>query len=70
LSLLRLILAIFFSMFVAASSGQAAVVDPGGRLCGSRARARSGYGRELIGLGVKEFVNYKPIDVVGVDAHF
>jgi succinate-semialdehyde dehydrogenase/glutarate-semialdehyde dehydrogenase len=32
--------------------------------------SRSGYGRELIGLGLKEFVNHKLIDVVDIDARF
>lgn len=32
--------------------------------------ANSGYGRELIGLGIKEFVNHKLIDVVDIDAPF
>lgn len=32
--------------------------------------ARSGYGRELIGLGIKEFVNHKLIDVVDINAPF
>lgn len=32
--------------------------------------ARSGHGRELIGLGIKEFVNHKLIDVVDIDAPF
>ncbi|GBR04715.1 NAD-dependent succinate-semialdehyde dehydrogenase [Acetobacter oeni] len=30
--------------------------------------ARSGYGRELVGLGIKEFVNHKLINVVDIDA--
>jgi succinate-semialdehyde dehydrogenase/glutarate-semialdehyde dehydrogenase len=30
----------------------------------------SGYGRELLGLGIKEFVNHKLIDVVDIDAEF
>lgn len=30
----------------------------------------SGYGRELLGLGLKEFVNHKLIDVVDIDARF
>ncbi|MCG0998529.1 NAD-dependent succinate-semialdehyde dehydrogenase [Acetobacter persici] len=32
--------------------------------------ARSGYGRELIGLGIKEFVNHKLINTVDIDAPF
>ena len=32
--------------------------------------ARSGYGRELIGLGIKEFVNHKLINIVDIDAPF
>ncbi|KAA8732754.1 NAD-dependent succinate-semialdehyde dehydrogenase [Acinetobacter qingfengensis] len=32
--------------------------------------ARSGYGRELIGLGIKEFVNHKLVGVVDIDAPF
>ncbi len=31
---------------------------------------RSGYGRELIGLGIKEFVNHKLVCVVDIDAPF
>ena len=31
---------------------------------------RSGYGRELIGLGIKELFNHKLIDVVDIDAPF
>ncbi|GBQ88791.1 aldehyde dehydrogenase [Acetobacter nitrogenifigens DSM 23921 = NBRC 105050] len=31
---------------------------------------RSGYGRELLGLRLKEFVNHKLIDVVDIDARF
>lgn len=30
---------------------------------------RSGYGRELIGLGINEFVNHKLLDIVDIDAH-
>lgn len=32
--------------------------------------SRSGYGRELTGLGIKEFVNHKLISVVDIDAEF
>jgi len=31
---------------------------------------RSGYGRELIGLGIKEFVNHKVTGIVDIDAEF
>jgi acyl-CoA reductase-like NAD-dependent aldehyde dehydrogenase len=31
---------------------------------------RSGYGRELVGLGITEFVNHKLIDVVDINAPF
>lgn len=31
---------------------------------------RSGYGRELLGLGIKEFVNHKLVNVVDIDAPF
>ncbi|MCJ9720297.1 NAD-dependent succinate-semialdehyde dehydrogenase [Agrobacterium sp. SHOUNA12C] len=31
---------------------------------------RSGYGRELLGLGIKEFVNHKLVAVVDIDAEF
>ncbi|MCG8709979.1 NAD-dependent succinate-semialdehyde dehydrogenase [Brenneria sp. 4F2] len=31
---------------------------------------RSGYGRELIGLGIKEFVNHKLVNIVDIDAPF
>lgn len=29
---------------------------------------RSGYGREWLGLGIKEFVNHKLTDIVDIDA--
>lgn len=31
---------------------------------------RSGFGRELVGLGIKEFVNHKLVDIVDIDAPF
>jgi succinate-semialdehyde dehydrogenase/glutarate-semialdehyde dehydrogenase len=31
---------------------------------------RSGYGRELLGLGINEFVNHKLIDIVDIEAVF
>jgi succinate-semialdehyde dehydrogenase / glutarate-semialdehyde dehydrogenase len=31
---------------------------------------RSGYGRELLGLGIKEFVNHKLVDVVDIHTPF
>jgi hypothetical protein len=33
-------------------------------------RRRSGYGRELLGPGIKEVVNHKLVDVVDIDAEF